>query len=68
MTDDRIGYYTGKQIEYVRKTIRLVAPKISMENSTEDVLDALEIINRATWEAKQSIIKELSGEETNEQQ
>lgn len=61
MKPNELGYFAAQSIEYTKKSIRIALPLLDIENANEDqILDALDIINRATWEAKNAITRDIS--------
>jgi hypothetical protein len=58
---NELGYYAAQQVELAAATIRIASRSLDLENNTEEeILDALQLINRATWEAKSKIEKDIA--------
>lgn len=58
---NELGYYAAQQVELAAATIRIASRSLDLENNTEEeILDALQLINRATWEAKSKIEKDIT--------
>lgn len=58
---NELGYYAAQQVELTAATIRIASRSLDLENCTEEeILDALQLINRATWEAKSKIEKDIA--------
>ena len=58
---NELGYYAAQQVELAAATIRIASRSLDLEHHTEEeILDALQLINRATWEAKSKIEKDIA--------
>lgn len=58
---NELGYYAAQAVELTAATIRIASRSLDLENNTEEeILDALQLINRATWEAKSKIEKDIA--------
>jgi hypothetical protein len=58
---NELGYYAAQQVELTAATIRIASRSLDLEKCTEEeILDALQLINRATWEAKSKIEKDIA--------
>lgn len=58
---NQLGYFAAQSVELTIKSIRTCLKSLDLENnSEEEILDALDIINRMSWEAKGAIQRDLS--------
>lgn len=57
---NELGYHAAQQIERTAALIELLAPRVSNNEPIESLLKAVEEINRTTWDAKNSIVRDLT--------
>ena len=58
---NQLGYFAAQAVELTVKSLRTCLKSLDIENnSEEEILDALDIINRMSWEAKGAIQRDLS--------
>lgn len=61
MSANNLGYFAAQSVHYVLRSIRVASKSLNLETcSEEEILDALDIINRASWEAKNSIERDIA--------
>lgn len=64
-TANELGYFAAQAINHTLKAIRIGIKSLDVDNCTEEeILDALDIINRATWEAKNAIERDIEQRQT----
>lgn len=58
---NELGYYAAQAVELTAATIRIASRNLDLENCTEEeIIDALNVINRSSWEAKSKIEKDIA--------
>ena len=58
---NQLGYFAAQAVELAIKSIKTGLKSLDIENnSEEEILDALDVINRMSWEAKSAIKRDLS--------
>lgn len=62
---NNLGYFAAQSVNHVIRSIRVASKSLDLETCTEEeILDALDIINRASWEAKNSIERDIAERST----
>lgn len=62
---NELGYFAAQAISHTLKAIRVGSKNLDIENCTEEeILDGLDIINRASWEAKNAIERDIEQRQT----
>lgn len=65
---NHLGYFAAQSVNHVIRSIRVASKSLDIETCTEEeILDALDIINRASWEAKNSIERDIAERTTTTQ-
>lgn len=62
---NELGYFAAQSVNYTIRAIRVASKSLDVDNcSEEEILDALDIINRTSWEAKNTIERDIAERQT----